>query len=408
MSTTSPDIMPAHSPERRVGSGLDGAILRPTVITSRADLATIREEWRRLHKSSVAPALNADADRFAATLDAMRGAADPYVVMFSDTQGPRALLVARTTRRRIARRLGYITVRGPSLACLEVVYGGTVTDGSIPARRAIVDHIAGVIRSGRAQHVMVNHVRADDPIRVDLEKIGATAASAEPHWVTEVTPGSFDQTMSGHSAKHRSNLRRLDRRLADEFQGALSLDVYTQPDEIPRFLELASGVARQTYQTGLDAGLVDATLWLQLLTADARLGRTRCFILAGAGRPIAYQIATLDGDRCYLEGTGYLPEYQRFGPGTVLFMRVLRDLCEQGMRIIDFGFGEADYKRLYGTASWQEVVLHLYGEGLRPVAARAIDSAIGRLAALAGHAARGAGAAGRLKRAWRSRLRRKA
>jgi CelD/BcsL family acetyltransferase involved in cellulose biosynthesis len=87
-------------------------------------------------------------------------------------------------------------------------------------------------------------------------------------------------------------------------------------------------------------------------------------------------------------------------------MRVIDDLAQRGARVLDYGVGDADYKRSFGTSSRHEAKLVLYAPTFR---ARRIN--LMRTAVVAAEAA-GKRVLGRdrlnaLRRQWRARLQRR-
>jgi CelD/BcsL family acetyltransferase involved in cellulose biosynthesis len=83
-------------------------------------------------------------------------------------------------------------------------------------------------------------------------------------------------------------------------------------------------------------------------------------------------------------------------------MRVFEDLCEnEKIEAVDFGLGDAQYKREYCDDTWQEYSVFLFAPTLRPLFLNALR---GGTRALSLYAERliGEGIRLRIKRAWRS------
>jgi CelD/BcsL family acetyltransferase involved in cellulose biosynthesis len=102
----------------------------------------------------------------------------------------------------------------------------------------------------------------------------------------------------------------------------------------------------------------------------------------------------------HLQSTGFEPRLSELSPGQVMLVRVMRDLHESGVRAIDYGFGDAGYKRIYGTESWDEATIFLYASTREGRSARLLH----RLAGAATRLAALTGLGGRLKKLWRARL----
>src|SRR5262249_49779291 len=91
------------------------------------------------------------------------------------------------------------------------------------------------------------------------------------------------------------------------------------------------------------------------LTTWGRHGWLRAYVLFGDEKPIAYAIGYLIERRFQYEQIGYDPELARSSPGTYLLSRIVEDLIEsKAADLLDFGSGDADYKRLFGNRSYEE------------------------------------------------------
>jgi CelD/BcsL family acetyltransferase involved in cellulose biosynthesis len=105
--------------------------------------------------------------------------------------------------------------------------------------------------------------------------------------------------------------------------------------------------------------------------------------------------------------TGYDPLYRDQRAGTYLLVRMLEDACaDPAIDLVDYGFGDAEYKRNFGDRSWQEADVLVYAATLRGLRTNLLRTSVGGAAELARRALRKASAVARVKRAWRDRLRR--
>ncbi len=363
----------------------------------------IESEWRAVLDRSCGAHPGAEPSRFLDTLEAIQRSASPFVLLFKDGELGRAVVIGRTERAGIQCKLGYIRIRTPRLRTLRLIYGGVVTDGDGAAESRIADELRSLLDERLFECVFTNKLNLD---RALMERLDADARSVRrevrPHWVTDLTPHSYDKTMSGHSSKHRSNLRRLDRKLCAHFNDDVELRIVTTAAEAESFAQAMNDIFEKTYKAGIARGQMENVDWRKALVSRAEHGELRAYLLMAGGEPIAYQTGALHRGVYYAEGTAYLPEHQSLRPGTVLMMRVMQDLCDQGAHCIDWGFGDAEYKRLYGTRSWDESSLHIYGAGWRAQVARALDRASVACAVTAKRLA-GGELTNRIRRGWRQR-----
>lgn len=368
-------------------------------------LESLRGDWDALRWRVARPTPNTDFERFVATTRAMGDSVRPWVMVVGHGDG-RALVVGRMSKRRVSVSLGYTRIQTLPIRCLDVVYGGVMTDGRENSHLLAAEAVLGELRSGRAQHVMLNHLPADDPVAGALLRTGkALIAEEDLHWRFAMEAGGFEKTLSRFSSKHRYNITRTDKLLVKAFGGRVEMRVFTSADEIDEFFVQTAQLAEKTYQAALGSAFADTPVWRSLLGAEAKAGRLRCHWLVCDGNPIAFQIGSIHGEVYMLESVGYLPEHTRLSPGTVLLMRSFADVLSAGARWVDYGFGDAPYKRMYGTESREEVTLHLYGRGGAALLAGAMDRSARTVAITMQGIVQQLGLVRRLKKDWRERLR---
>jgi CelD/BcsL family acetyltransferase involved in cellulose biosynthesis len=287
------------------------------------------------------------------------------------------------------------------------VYGGLICPDCADVRKAVLDQLFGLLRGGRIQMLSVNHLPTQHPLASALTERALIPPRVEPHWVATLVPGSIERTMMHHSAKHRKKLRRYDRVLHDAFDGDVQLRLFAQLEELDEFLELTTRLAASTYQHRLGVAVVDSPLWRSILSVEARCGRMRSYILLGSGRPIAYQNGVIYGHTYFCDGRGYDAQYRDLRPGNALSQQVMADLCETDCVRIDYGFGDAVYKQVYGTNSWNEFTLQLYARGWYPQTVATLQRCSDRVSIAATSLLSRAGWLEPLKQRWRRRLARR-
>ncbi|HZQ82818.1 MAG TPA: GNAT family N-acetyltransferase, partial [Gaiellaceae bacterium] len=165
-------------------------------------------------------------------------------------------------------------------------------------------------------------------------------------------------------------------------------------------------VARVTYQRALGAGFADTLEQRALARLGLERGWIRAYVLYRGASPVAYwQCATYRGT-LFLLRTGFDAGYARQRPGIYLLMRVLEDaIADPSLSVVDFGPGDAPYKRHFSNDSHlerEETVFAPTWRGLRTNAVRAPVLGAARLAR------RGLDASQlteRVRSRWRARLR---
>jgi hypothetical protein len=269
-------------------------------------------------------------------------------------------------------------------------------------------HLASLLRSGEVDHMMFNCLPKSHALWGDLTSrqsaLGKPVVRDILHWETRLLDVETGERQHHNSSRTRATWRRKDRKLTKAFEGELEMRCIRSPEDVAGFLKDADSVTMQAYHGAIGAGLRDSEIWRLVVGAMADSGHLRSYLLTGKGEPLAYVLGAVYKDVFTLEATSFAPKYSQLSPGTVLMVRLFDDLAEAGVPICDFGFGDAEYKRLNGTNSWQESSLDIYGRPLRARVAHRIDATAQWLTLHGKRLANATGRAGEIRKAWRRRL----
>jgi len=179
--------------------------------------------------------------------------------------------------------------------------------------------------------------------------------------------GEFDQYIRKFSTKSRQNLTRSVRKFLEEKPGLNRCDVFTTPEEMPRFHLEATEISKKTYQTRLlGSGLPATATFLQAMCKTASEGRARGYLLYSGEQAIAFAWCRQENASLVYDVVGYLPEFASSSPGTVLLYLILQDLFKLGCyEILDFGPGEAQYKSMFSTHRQAFIDAYLFRSTLK-------------------------------------------
>ncbi|NLG07119.1 GNAT family N-acetyltransferase, partial [Candidatus Peribacteria bacterium] len=174
-------------------------------------------------------------------------------------------------------------------------------------------------------------------------------------------------------------------------------------EEVDRVLGDAARIGRRTYHAKVGWLVEENDLWRAQITLAAHANQLRAHFLLGRGEPIAFVLGWNVNSSYHVVAMAYLPEHAKLSPGKHLLLHAIERACADGMDWADYGFGDAEYKRVYGTDSWQESTVHISGRSLRARVAHVLDIAAiridQRLRTIAGSSA-----AARIKKKWRQHL----
>jgi ribosomal protein S18 acetylase RimI-like enzyme len=392
-------------------SATTGAVPAPgyrvRVLRSEQEVETLRHLWDALGTSYV----DADVDFFLTLVRMRANVLRPHVIVLERDGDPAALVVGRIEEVPVSCRIGYRTVYRPILRSLTVAHGGVSGSEDDQTARALLEQLERCLAAGEADMVKLPALRTGSPLHRAATQVPGVFRRQhfmEPFRHTRlVLPDSYEQLLASRDRKSRYNIRRSADLLHRTFGGDLSVEVLRDPADHQRIFRDLEHVASKTYQRGLDAGFADTEEKRELVQIGLERGWFRAWVLSIRGKPVAFWQGNGRDGTFFVSSTGYDPDYRDQGVGTYLLLRMFEDLCaDPQIEIVDFGWGDADYKRRFGTDSWEEHDVVVFAPSFRGVRVNAIRTAILGTSKGARRALSALGLTARVKKAWRARLRR--
>jgi CelD/BcsL family acetyltransferase involved in cellulose biosynthesis len=176
-------------------------------------------------------------------------------------------------------------------------------------------------------------------------------------WHLLQIPANSAEYLARMSSKTRSTLRKKAKKLAELAGGELKLTRVELAKEVGGFLTEAVKVSRNTWQHEILGTRIndsdDERVWCERL---AEVGLLRSYLLKAGDRSCAFvQGYQFNGVFHYVE-LGYDREFSEHSPGTILLHLLIQDLCDhKPPATLNFGMGEADYKRRFGNVQIEDV-----------------------------------------------------
>jgi len=382
--------------------GREGPRLR--VLRSASELDEMRQLWR---SSCVNP--NCDIDYFLTVVDSRSNIVRPHVTVVSGGDGSKAIVVARLEDAILETKFGYRVLFRSRVRQLTVVYGGLMGDLSAANAASVIASLKGALGAGEADVVFFNSVSVDSPVYAAARSAGGVWGKdyfeeIRPHWRARLA-GDYKTFVSTLSSNTRHNLRRYSSRLVKTFGSRLVVKRFSAPDDLDTIMTDTELVASQTYHRGLGVGFVPNQEMRRLTELALKQGWFRAYILYIDEAPCAFWNGWRYGRTFYTGSTGSDSAYGEHRIGTFLLTKLFEDLCDNRLAdYLDFGFGDAQYKRDFCEDHWNEATFRLYAPTLRgflvngirtPILAaeRAGRQLLGRTALL-----------DKAKRAWRQRV----
>jgi CelD/BcsL family acetyltransferase involved in cellulose biosynthesis len=391
-------------PIMSVAESRTNAALRITTVRTVEELEAIREQWEALQGDLV----TTDIDHYLTVLQARPNVVRPHVVLVEQRGEPRALAVARIEEIRLSAKLAYLQVYAPRVRALTVVYGGILGDDSDATLQTLLGELRGALARGEADVLRLRQVPVDSPLHQLAQTSGPFLTRGHGsvpalHWRAEI-PDSFDEYLRRRSRGIRRNIRRYGNRLIEAYGDRLSLQVYRDEADIERLFRDTASVATKTYQAAIGASFSDDDLRRSLTRLAMRRGWFRGYVLYLDGEPVAFWYGLGYRGVFSTDITGYDPAYGDLRIGRYVMVKLIEDLCaDSAIHSLDYGFGDAEYKRLFGDRNWAEEDVLVYAPSARAIRINLLRTLVLGLAAGA-RAVAGNRLIDRVKRRWRARL----
>ena len=353
--------------------------------------------------------LDADFSWLLTVVEQRAEAQRPHIVLLERPDGRQILIAGRVEELPLEARIGYLAVAKPTVRTLFVVAGGIVGAESDDDRRAVVDALRGFLASREVEAVMLASLPVEDPMFA-LARTSVPwsrrdhAIRTEPRWVADI-PDSYDAFLRGRSRNTRENVKRYGKRLVKAHGESMEVRLYTREEDLDQVCRDLDTVAGKTYQRGLGVAFSGDEQEQALMRLGMRNDWFRAWVLYIDGAPVAFWHGYRYGGAFGTFSPGFDPALADLRVGLYLQMRMIETLCDDaGVDLLDFGSGDAQYKRSYGDRSAEEASLLLFGPGVRATRINLTRSAVAVAARAAERVATNSELGRKLKKAWRDRL----
>jgi hypothetical protein len=381
------------------------------IFRDNSELPQIRAIWESWHTHP-----NIDIDFYQTILRERSEILRPHVMLARREGCPQAMLVGRIERRHLAIKIGYLTLFQPNVRLLTLPFGGLLGRASDESCRALVREVINSLRRGEADLALFEPVPTESPLYHCVQTSPAWFCKDYLHTSqihrSMAVPDSVESFYASLSPKVRKNLKWQAKKLLNDFSGEVRIACYCSPADLEVMIKDVESVAQKTYQRGLGVGFSNKSETRARLKLEAEMGWLRGYVLYLADKPCAFWLGTAYQRTFHSNFMGYDPAYANNSPGMFLVTKVLEGLCKQNgtgrPTQVDFGLGDAQYKKVLGTTSWEESGLYIFAPSLKGFTLNFLATSLGSLDRFARKLLDRTNLLGRIKNLWRKSARRTA
>jgi len=313
---------------------------------------------------------DSDLDFFSGRVRSRGSRCEPHVVVLTRNARPEGILIGLCERRRVPYRLGYFTICEPEVNVLEFVYGGLRGNASEETCAALVRHVIRSLDQGYADLAFWEPLDVESPLcrcALQLPRFVSRDYSrcTKGHWLMNFPKGLDDLLMS-LSRSQRSKLRRKYKKVFGGLLGKAQVRSFRSHADLELAISDMEKIASRTDKRLLfGLGFYDTPQIREQLAVAAEKGWLRIYILYVDEKPAAFWRGTVY-ERCLqADDVGHDPVWSKFSPGICLFLNILEDLREEDIKIVDFCFGDTQFKQCFGGLRRIESRVHIYAPTLR-------------------------------------------
>jgi hypothetical protein len=333
------------------------------IVKSIEEVEEIRNIWEGMQWHP-----NADIDFYITIFNSRNEMICPYIIIVYQYDTPIVMIIGRLEKIKFECRIGYQVIFKPFVRCLTVIYGGVLGNVTLSNSEMVIAELMKTLTRNEADLIYFDHLESGSCIDRTVRTLPGILQRdlfqiPNVHWKMNL-PETMEEFYQKFSSNTRHQLRRYIKKIEKAHPGNLSFKKFQNMDEVDKLYHDVEKIAQLTYHRGMGAGFIYNTENYHRLELSASHGWLRAYILYIEDKPCSFYIGTLYSNTIYLSFTGYNPDYKKFEPGTVAFMKMIEDLINKEVKEVDFGFGDAFYKQRFGDQNWRETSLYIYSRTL--------------------------------------------
>ncbi len=332
----------------------------------------------------------------------------PHVIVIYRNERPDAMLVGRLERARMDSKVGYLRLPGMRVRVLTFAYRGLLGNPSAENSEEFIKSIMNALRQGEADLALLHQPGVDSPIYQKALRMPGFASrdhltSPAAHFLMRL-PGNIDEVYGRLSTGLNADLRRKQRKILADFADTVKIQCVRDPAELHSVIPRLEEIATKTYQRRLGVGFQDTEKMRQRLNLCARKGWLRIYLLSFGDRLCAFWVGTVYDEIFVSDYLGYEPEFRKYSPGSFLLIAMIEELCREGVKAIDFGFGGGRYKEQFGNCQCLESSVYIFAPSVKGLVLNAVRTTTGVISDTVRKALQRTNLLSPIKRLWRGRL----
>ena len=336
-----------------------------TIIRRLEDIQKIRPLWERWQNH---PHSNIDA--YLEDFKIKKDILSPYLILVSKEKDDKALIIGRILKTKLFFKVGYLSIYRTKAKVLQILDNGVLGDVNEEEAYCVINHIVEMLEEGEADMAHLAGLMVESPLYVLGRELPGLFSksylfSKENRRILHLK-GNFDEFLKSLRRKTRQSILSSMRKIEKEFRDHIEVRTVIDPKDILSTLDDVEEIAKNTYQRALGTGFMNTPEQRAFLQAMAKHQILSIDILYIDNKPVAFWYGMQYKNVYFPEATGYNHKFANYRPGDYLLLKLIKRLCIEGkIDTIDFGIGDALYKKIYSNDVLVQSHLRIFAPTLK-------------------------------------------
>ena len=345
-----------------------------SVIKDLESLEKIREVWQKYDEYPIS-----SLDIYKTIIDVRDEIERPHVIVLCKKSSPVSLLIGRIENITLNCKLGYKIIYKSKVKALSILHNGFLGDKSDTAGELMASELARMTKQKEVDMISLNNIKIDSSLYQFLKKKSPSLfrgqfLSKNLHWKLNGL-NSYEEFYSNRTKRTKKNIRSWPKRLEKDYNGRVELRRYESVADFDKIMTNTENVAQKTYHRGIGMSFRDNPETRSVVKKSLALGWFRAWVLYIDKKPYAFCNGFEFGETFYGYHMGYDPEYRNYGLGHIVILQFIKDICaNEHVNKIDFGLGDAAYKRELCDEYWYESMVFLFAHNIKGLVNNTIKS----------------------------------
>ncbi len=304
----------------------------------------------------------------------------PYVFIIYDNSSyqPISMLICRFENIEYKINLGYKSLFSINIKQLSILYEGIMGERNPVIFKLYLDHIYKMMKKGIFDAIYFSHLNLDpENLNLIINFPSSFLKDRHPsqtlHYRTSAAE-SLDDFFKRLGKKSRHNIRRTIRILESSFNN-VEYKCFNSISNIEKVSADIESIASKTYHRGLQTGFILNSEFYDRLKIAATKGILEAYVLYVNEMPASFWLAFRYSDILFLDSTGYDPAYSDYEVGTILLIHIIKEISDdKKIKYIDYGFGDASYKKKYADINWVETTFYFFSPTVKGIFINIVSS----------------------------------